>query len=157
MTPRRRVSDEAVHRQESLRVSGGFEPPHLSLALAGRLMRDFGSIVLVLRRACTTEGIHDAVGSRVAAKLVGDQTPGARPCPFNSLRKKRSPHADRAWAEEDVDHVAVLVDGPPEILLAPWMFTNSSPSARCRPGVPAGAGGSGRTPDRTPTPLPNLS
>jgi hypothetical protein len=27
------------------------EPPHLSLALAGRLMRDFGSIVFVLLRA----------------------------------------------------------------------------------------------------------
>jgi hypothetical protein len=32
--------------------------------------------------------------------------------------------------DEYVDHVAVLIDGPPEILLAPWMFTNSS--SRCQ-------------------------
>src|SRR3989442_7781523 len=76
MTPQaKEIPNEAVHRQESLRVSGGFEPPHLSLALAGRLMRDFGSIVLVLRRAVHNGRHHDAVGRRVAAKLVGDQTP----------------------------------------------------------------------------------
>jgi hypothetical protein len=37
------IPNQSVHRQESLRVSGGFEPSHLSFALAGRLMRDFGS------------------------------------------------------------------------------------------------------------------
>ena len=52
MTPHaKKIPNEAVHRQESLRVSRRFEPPHLSLALAGRLMRDFGSIVFVLLRA----------------------------------------------------------------------------------------------------------
>ena len=48
------ISNEAVYRQEALRVCGGFKSPHLALALAGRLMRDVGSIVLVLLRA-----VHD--------------------------------------------------------------------------------------------------
>ena len=50
------IPNDAVYRQESLRVSRGFEPSHLTLALASWLMRDFGSIVLVLRRAMGNRG-----------------------------------------------------------------------------------------------------
>ena len=42
------IEHESVHRQEALRVSGGFEPSHLSLPLSCRLMRDLRSVVLVL-------------------------------------------------------------------------------------------------------------
>jgi hypothetical protein len=49
------VPNESVHREEPLRMRGGFEPPHLSLALPGRLMRDFGSIAFVLPRACALQ------------------------------------------------------------------------------------------------------
>ncbi len=59
------IPNEAVYRQESLRVRSGFERSHLSLALAGRLMRDFGAIVLVLRRAVHDRGHHAAVGGHV--------------------------------------------------------------------------------------------
>jgi hypothetical protein len=46
----------------------------MSLALAGRLVRRFGSIVLVLSRP-VHHGRHDcAVRRRVTAQLVGDQT-----------------------------------------------------------------------------------
>jgi hypothetical protein len=66
VTPRaKKIPNESVHAQESLRVSRGFEPPHLSFAPAGRLMRDFGSIVFVLLRAVNNRGQHDAVGRRV--------------------------------------------------------------------------------------------
>src|SRR5713101_1384712 len=116
MTPHaKEIPIEALHRQESLRVSGGFEPPHLSLALAGRLMRDFCSIVLVLLRAVHDGRQHEAVGSRVAAKLVCDQTPWRTALPFQQLPEEafgRTPIAP--GLDEDVDHVAVLVDGPPE-------------------------------------------
>ena len=64
MTPQaKEIPNEAVHRQESLRVSGGFEPPHLSLALAGRLMRDFCSIVLVLLSAVNNRRHHEAIAA----------------------------------------------------------------------------------------------
>jgi len=120
MTPQaKEIPNEAVHRQESLRVSGGFEPPHLSLALAGRLMRDFCSIVLVLLRAVNDGRHHEAVGRRVAAKLVCDQTPWRTALPFQQLTEEafgRTPIAP--GLDEDLNHVAVLVDGPPEILLA---------------------------------------
>ena len=47
---------DAVHRQEPLRLRSRGEPPHLSLTLAGRLVRHFRPIVLVLLRetACAS-------------------------------------------------------------------------------------------------------
>jgi len=42
---------ETVHRQEALSVSWRFEPTHLVLALARRLVGDFGAIVRVMVRA----------------------------------------------------------------------------------------------------------
>jgi hypothetical protein len=68
------ISNESMHRQESLCVRDGFEPPHLPFALAGRLMRDLGSIVFVLLGAVHDRRHHNAVGRRVAAQLVRDQT-----------------------------------------------------------------------------------
>ena len=56
------IEHESMHRQEALSMRGRLESPHLSLPLSGRLMRDFRSIVLVLRRA-VSDGRHDgAVG-----------------------------------------------------------------------------------------------
>jgi hypothetical protein len=40
-----KVLDHSVYRPESLHLSDGFEPSHLSLALSDRLMRDFSPIV----------------------------------------------------------------------------------------------------------------
>jgi hypothetical protein len=63
MTPEaKEIPNESVHRQEPLRVRGGFEPPHLSVALASRLMRDFGAIVFVLLRTVHNGRHHDGVG-----------------------------------------------------------------------------------------------
>jgi hypothetical protein len=42
---------EAVHGGEASHLGGRLEAPHLALALARRLMRDFSAIVLVLTRA----------------------------------------------------------------------------------------------------------
>ncbi len=158
MTPQaKEIPNEAVHRQESLRVSGGFEPPHLSLALAGQLMRDFCSIVLVLLRAVNDGRHHEAVGRRVAAKLVCDQTPWRTALPFQQLTEEafgRTPIAP--GLEEDVDHVAVLVDGPPEILLATLdvheQFVQVPGVAQASLPAPEDAGVRRTEP---PTPLPN--
>ena len=52
MTPcAKEIPREAVDRHEALRVPARFERSHLSLTLARRLMREFGAIVFVLRRA----------------------------------------------------------------------------------------------------------
>jgi hypothetical protein len=71
-------------------------------------------------RAVNDRRHHEGVGRRVTAQLVGDQTPWRTALPFQQLPEEacgRMPIAP--GLEEDVDHVAVLVHGPPPILLAP--------------------------------------
>ncbi len=56
----------------------------------------------------------------VASQLVGDQPPGLASLTFQQLAEEafsRTPIAARL--EQDVDHVAVLIDRTPEILPPP--------------------------------------
>ena len=77
MTPdAEEVLDESVHGQESLRLTWRFESSHLSLPLPRRLVRDFGSVVLVLFGAMDDGRHHRPVRCTIASQLVGDQPPG---------------------------------------------------------------------------------
>ena len=69
------IQDDAVGRQESLRLSGGLEPAHLSLSLSRRLMRDFGPIVGVTFRDVNDRRHDRPVCRAIAPQLVGDQPP----------------------------------------------------------------------------------
>ena len=64
---------EAVHREEALRVSDQIEPAHLVLALPCRLMRDLGSVVVILPRAVYDGRHHGAVRRPITEELVRDQ------------------------------------------------------------------------------------
>ena len=118
---------EAVDREKSLRVRGGLEPAHLALTLSRRLVRDLRAIVRILFRAVDHRRHHGTVRRRVAAQLVCDQPTGLAALSFQQLAEEphgRPPIAPRL--HEDVDDVAVLVHGTPQILLPPWSFTKSS-------------------------------
>jgi len=99
------ILHEAVHREKSLRLCRGLEPPHLPLALSRRLMRDLGSIVRVLPRAVWDGWHHGTVRRRIAPQFVRDQAVG-QPAIASRL-------------DEDVEEVAVLVHGSPEISAVP--------------------------------------
>ena len=112
------VVDESVHGEESLHVSGGFKSSHLSFALPSRLVRHFRSIVLVLSGAVHHGRHHGTVGCGVAAKFVRDQPAWLTALPFQQRAEEaggRLPIATRL--HQDVDHIAILVDRPPEIVL----------------------------------------
>ena len=54
------IQDDSLDRQESLGLSDGLEPSHLSLPLSGWLVRDFSTIVsvsgcVVKGRCCTSQ------------------------------------------------------------------------------------------------------
>ena len=67
------VLDKSMNGQESLGLTRRFEPSHLPFTLPRRLVRDLGSIVLVLVGA-VDDGWHDlAVSGAVASQLVGDE------------------------------------------------------------------------------------
>jgi hypothetical protein len=68
------VLDEAMHREEALRVTGRLKLSHLALSLAGDLMGHLRPVVRVLRGVVHHRGDHRAMGRRVALELVGDET-----------------------------------------------------------------------------------
>ena len=111
-----KVADESVHGQEALCLTGRFEPSHVSLALPCGLVRDFGAIVRVSVRT-VSDGRHDrSVRSPVAAQLVGDQPPRLTFLALQQLAKKvfGSP-AVTTRLDENIEDVAILIDGTPEI------------------------------------------
>ncbi len=80
------ILNESVHREKTLRVRGGFEPAHLSLALPRGLMRNLRSIVFVLPGAVDNGRHRGAVRRGIAAELVRDQTERSTALPDFSLR-----------------------------------------------------------------------
>ena len=101
-------------------MRGGLEPAHLPFALSRWLMRHLRSIVLVLSDAVHYGWRHGAVRCRVATQLVRDQTVGQPALSLQHLAEEsnsRSPIAPRL--DQDVQDVAVLVHGPPEVLASP--------------------------------------
>ena len=149
----------SVHREKSLRVGTGFEPAHLALPLPGRLVGDFRPVVRVLVRAVNHGRHHGAAGRGVTAQLVGDQSSRDTARSFQQLPEeayRRPPIAP--GLHEIADHVAVFIDGRPQILLPPLDLdeqlvrqpgvAHAAPVAPQPPSVGA--------PER-PTPLPNRS
>ena len=111
-----KIPDESMHGQESLCLTGRFEPSHLSLALPCGLVRDFGAIVRVSVRT-VSDGRHDrSVRSPVAAQLVGDQSHGLVLLTLHQLAKKEfGTPAVATQLDKDIEDVAILIDGTPEI------------------------------------------
>ena len=111
------IQDDPMDRQESLCLSGELEPSHLSLPLSCRLVRDLNSIVGVAFGVVDYGRHHISMRCTVAAQLVCHQPPGFASLTFQELAEEplgRLPVAARL--DENVDHVAVLVNGAPEIL-----------------------------------------
>ncbi len=109
----------AVYGREALQMGSRLEAAHLTLALLGRLMRDLGTVVRVPIGAVAHRRHHRAACCRVAAELVCDQ-----PSWDTTLALEELPEESGGCApipsrlHEDVDDVAVLVHGAPQILLA---------------------------------------
>src|ERR1700682_5004907 len=111
------VAHDVVDREEPLGLCRRLETPHVALAPARRLVGDFGPVVGVASRV-VDHGRHDhPVRGTVAPEAIGDQATGDTAAPLEQLAKEpRGGVAIPARLEQDVDDLAVLVDGPPETL-----------------------------------------
>ncbi len=109
----------AVDGREALQMGGRLEAAHLAFALSSRLMRDFSAVIGVLVRDVDHRRHHDAAGCWVAPQLVRDQ-----PARDTSLALQQLPEESDSGSpissrlHEDVEDVAVLIDGAPQILSA---------------------------------------
>ena len=90
---------------------------HVLLALAGRLVGDFGLVVGVAA-GVVDDGRHDGPAGgavAVAPEAISDEAVRTRPLRLSNLGRNRAAawRSRRGW--QDVDDLAILVDSPPEV------------------------------------------
>ena len=91
---------------------------HRPLALPGRLVGVLGAVVQVLRPAMLHRRHELAVRHLVAGELVGDDHPGHVPQALEqSAEELLCGHRVSARLDQNVEHVAVLVDRAPQVPL----------------------------------------
>ena len=82
-------------------------------------MRHFGAVVRVAVRAVGDRWHHQPVRGRITPQLIGDQAAGETALPLQQLPEEPDGGAPiPSRLDQDVDGVAVLVHGPPQVLLA---------------------------------------
>ena len=112
------IPDGIVEGEKPLGLTSRFESAHLPFPLARRLMRDFGSIVGVPFHGVSHVAEDGSYCSGVASQFVGND-----PQWFGTLAAQESSKESfcsaliTMWLDQDVDHIAVLIHGTPQILL----------------------------------------
>src|SRR5665811_1593572 len=119
-------------------------------------MRHLGSVVRVLRRVVLHRSHHAPASRTVALQLVRHQLPRRALLALEQLAEEPFGRAGVAISlNQDVDHVALLVDGPPQVVsLTPDLHEdlvhvpNVAKSTLVAPQLPGVFG------SEVPTPLP---
>ena len=114
----KQILNDAVNRKEALRLASRLEAPHLTFSLSSRLVRDLRTVVRV--PACIMDyRRHDhAMRRPITAKLIGHQLPRRSPlAPHQLAKEPLSGSAIATSLDQDIDHIAILIDGAPQILL----------------------------------------
>jgi len=108
-------ADHAEHRQEPLGCAGGAEACHGAFAVPGRPVR---LRPVEVSRLPVADRRHDLpMRHRVTAELVGDQHPIRRALPLEEFAEEpRGGRGVPARLDQDVEDVAVLIDGRPQLL-----------------------------------------
>ncbi len=83
-------------------------------------MGDFSPVVLILTGAMDNRRKDLPMCSRITPKLVGDQLPGCLPLMFQGPTKEAfSGSTISTLGDQNIDHVSILIDGPPKIEALP--------------------------------------
>jgi hypothetical protein len=109
-----------VSGEEALGLTGRLEPPHGTFPLTGGLMGIFGAIIQVSVLPMLHTGEDLPFGCAIARQLIGDDHSGNIRQPFEELPEELLGGVRVAPPlHQDIEHVAILVDGAPEIVPLP--------------------------------------
>jgi hypothetical protein len=111
------LGDWTICREEPLSLSGGFEPLPPSFPLPCGLMRVLGAIVQVAMLAMLYARQDFALRCPIALELIGDDDPCDVLTAFEEFAEKLlGGHFVAAPLHEDVEYMAVLIHGSPEVV-----------------------------------------
>src|SRR5262249_28649587 len=109
-----KILNDSVHRPESLHLTNGFEPAHLSLPLSDRLMGDFSSIVSVAFGVMHDRRHHRAARCLIGSHCVVDRPPLSLSLIFHKQKKNPPPPPlTGRRMNEHIDPAATVVAAPP--------------------------------------------
>ena len=98
-------------------MTGRREPPHSPFPLTGGLMGVFGAIIEIAVLPMLHTGEDLPFGGAIARQFIRDHHPGDIRQTFEELPEELLGSAlVAASLYEDIKHVAVLIDGAPQIL-----------------------------------------
>ena len=111
------ILNDSVNGEEALRLTRRLEPPHLALPLPGRLVGDLRAVVGVLTRVVDDRRHGGPNSGAIASQFVRHQPVGFTPLSLQQPAKEAFGCTPiPPGLDEDVEHVAILVDRSPEIL-----------------------------------------
>jgi hypothetical protein len=106
-----------VGREEALGLPGRLEPPHRPFPLMGGLMGVFGTIIGVAMLPMLHAGEDLPFDCAVARQFIRNDHPGDIPQAFEELPEELLGRGlVTPPLHQDIEHVAVLIDGAPQIL-----------------------------------------
>jgi hypothetical protein len=82
------VANDVVNREESLGLCHRFEAPHVPLALPGRLLGDFSSVIGIAGGVVNHGRHDDPVRVAVAPEAIGDEAVRDTAAPLEQLAKE---------------------------------------------------------------------
>ena len=107
-----------MHCQESLSLLHGFKSPHNPLSYTCRLMRQFGTVIGILRCVMNRIGNQFSVRDAVASQLVRDDLPRFTAVIFEQpLEEAFSSLAVASTLQKYINNFPVLIYSPPQIML----------------------------------------
>ncbi len=111
------VADRPEGRQKALGLASGLKALHRPLAFAGGLMGVFGAIVEVTALPMFHTRQQLTLGRTITGQIVGDDHSRHVGAALQQLAEERLGGRFVAAAlDQDVEHVAVLIDGPPAVV-----------------------------------------
>jgi hypothetical protein len=108
----------AISREKALRVFCWFECPHLLLSQEQRLMRILCTIVEAFVLSMLYSWQDFAFGSAITLQLLSNDHTGNVLESFEQLTEKAlGGFLTAATLHKDIQHIAVLINGSPEVML----------------------------------------
>ena len=116
----KQILSESIQRQKPLSLSRRGKPTHVTFSLASRFVRDFGSVIRIDVVDVIYRGHDRPMSCIITSEFIGDQ-----PARFTSLAFEKT--AEKAFSRtliatalhENINAIAVLIDGTPQILALP--------------------------------------
>jgi len=107
-----------MNTQESLRLPCRLEPPHTAFSHTSRLVRKLCPVIGILTGIVNSLRNKFSMRNAIASQLVCHNLSRFAMMPFQqSLEETRSSCSVTTCLEKHIDHLAILVNGPPQVLL----------------------------------------